>query len=178
MQAIFLCSGFFSYDFRAIAGIYHVISCHAMICHAMPCHVMYIKYFVLYHMSSHAISYILLTCLLNTCIRICAPIQVLRCDTNMFSEHRLRDFIVGVTNKHPTTFPHYPDESSVLPFLDVCYNYTGQAELEMLLNCSKLAAARFLVITMPDIRVALNLAEVIVLGTWSRPSEITTAHKY
>ena len=82
----------------------------------------------------------------------------------VYTERRLHDFLVGLTNTHPKTFPYKPIQTSVLTHLEICYNYTGDAELMMPLNCSQPTLGRFLVITIPEKRVQMRLAEVIVLG--------------
>ena len=78
-------------------------------------------------------------------------------------EERLHDFSVGLTMTHPTTFPHHPSTtSSVMPYLKICCQHQGAAARVTLLNCTQAVWGRFVVITLPDIRGKVTLAEVIV----------------
>ena len=76
---------------------------------------------------------------------------------------RLHDFVVGVTMTRPTKFPYPPNDiATVMPYLKICYQYAGVAELEMQLNCRQPVIGRYLVITIPGVTERLALADVAV----------------
>ena len=75
---------------------------------------------------------------------------------------RLHDFVVGLTMTHPANFRYHPDQTSVIPYLKVCYQHPGPADPVMMLKCTQPVMGRYLVITMPNIRGNINLAQVIL----------------
>ena len=64
---------------------------------------------------------------------------------------------------HPRHFPYHPnDQSSVMPYLEICCLHHGQAGGVTHLNCTQPVRGRFLVITMPNISSIIHIREVVV----------------
>ena len=66
-----------------------------------------------------------------------------------------------MTMAHPDTFPHPPNVSSVVPYLNVCYQDQGSSRLVYDIDCAQPVWGQFLVITKEAV-TSLPIAEVIV----------------